>query len=236
MQISTKGGHKHKQSTIQTMKQFSILLVAVVCTIAGCQQQNEQPGIAPVNSVSDSTVLEIVDTLLTPATIRYLDSAGWTAILKRSQSTFEWSHFKMINTWKEDSMITSAFTADANFLKKEKRLLKFSPDQHFLLDLDNYAVAVQDNKNKGSRVSVRGPDTEVSLLDLQEKIKTRLLFMGPGASVEDGGWIDNENIVLLGMEERNNDGMKVPVIWKYHLPTKSFYLFEYPEPIRYNNQ
>ena len=63
--------------------------------------------------------------------------------------------------------------------------------------------------------------------------KTRLLFVGPAASVEDGGWIDNNNIVLLGMEERKNDGMKVPVIWKYHLPTKSFYLYEYPEPIRF---
>ena len=206
-----------------------IVIFCVINVVVACRSDSEKPDVTAIE-ITDSTIYETVDTVLTDPTIRYFDDAGWTEIITRRHPGFDWSKFKMINTWKEDSMITAAFEPDDNYYKKNKKLLKYSPDKKYLLDLDTYAVPV--NEENGRR-NVRGPDTEVSLIDEQKKEKTRLLFVGPAASIEDGGWIDNNNIVLLGMEERKNDGMNVPVIWKYHLPTKSFYLYEYPEQIRF---
>lgn len=227
--ITTNGNHNNRSNHYMMR---SILIFCFINLLIACQSDADKADVTSVE-LTDSTIYETVDTLLTSPTIQLFDNAGWTEILTRSDPGFDWSKFTMINTWKEDSMITAAFEPDSDFLKKDKKLLKYSPDNRYLLDLDSYAVPVKEGE---SRKNVRGPDTEVSLIDEATKIKTRLLFMGPAASVEDGGWIDNNNIVLLGMEERKNDGMKIPVIWKYHLPTKSFYLYEYAESIRYYNQ
>ncbi|HUR10626.1 MAG TPA: hypothetical protein VM012_04620, partial [Flavitalea sp.] len=154
--------------------------------------------------------------------------------IRKTTPDFAWTKFHMVNTWKEDTVMSQPFQPDPAYIKMQGSLVKYSPDSAYLLDLDNYAVEVKSKRNNA--VKVRGPDTEVALIDIGGKTKTRLLFLGPGGSVEDGGWVDNDTIVLLGMEERSNDGKKVPVIWKYHVPTKSFYLYEYPTGIRYNNQ
>jgi hypothetical protein len=162
-------------------------------------------------------------------------NTGATKKIKQAEAGFDFSKFRMVNTWKEDTVMSQPFTVNAAYLKGQANLLKYSPDSAYLLDLDSYAVEVKASRQK-EPVKMRGPDTEVSLIDLENKNKIRLLFMGPAGSVEEGGWMGNDNVLLLGMEERSNDGNRVPVIWKYHIPTKTFYLYEYPHSIKYDNQ
>ena len=217
---------------------FTPVLFALLM-LAACQSGEEEQALTPpvtTDSVAvDSSITEVIDTVLTQNIISVFQQSASVKKIRAVDNGFDFTRFRMVNTWKEDTAMSQPFTVSASYLKGQGNLLKYSPDSAYLLDLDSYAMEVNASKRKES-VKMRGPDTEVSLIDLENKIKIRLLFMGPAGSIEEGGWMDNDNIVLLGMEERSNDGAKVPMIWKYHVPTKSFYLYEYPRAIQYDNQ
>ena len=70
-----------------------------------------------------------------------------------------------------------------------------------------------------------GPDTEVSLINPKTGQKTQLLFLGPGGSVEDALWLDKNNLVLMGIQDNGHKG-KAATVWKYNVPTKTFFLYE----------
>lgn len=213
---------------------FFALLVFTACQSNADENTLEPP--ATTDSIAvDSSFSETIDTVLTQNMISVLNNSPVVNDIKKAEAGFDFSRFRMVNTWKEDTVMRQPFTVSEPYLKGQANLLKYSPDSTHLLDLDSYAVEVNASKRKET-VKMRGPDTEVSLIDLTNKNKIRLLFMGPAGSVEAGDWMDNDNIVLLGMEERSNDGNRVPVIWKYHVPTKTFYLYEYPYGIKYDNQ
>src|SRR5262249_42765844 len=114
------------------------------------------------------------------------------------------------------------------------RFLKYSPDSNLFIDMDSYNVDIKKDK-KGKWVGTEvGPDTEVSLVDPKTGKKTRLMFMGPGNSVEDGLWLDNNNLVLMGVQDADSTQQgstgkttgKTAAVWRYNVPTKTFYLYE----------
>ena len=217
----------------------SIVILFALFVFAACQSGADDTELTPpviTDSLAvDSTISETIDTVLTQQMIGVFRNSPATGKIREAEAAFDFSKFRMVNTWKEDTVMSQPFVVTPSYLKGQANLLKYSPDSSYLLDLDSYAVEVNAPKRK-EPVKMRGPDTEVSLININDKNKIRLLFMGPAGSVEDGSWMDNDNIILLGMEERSNDGNRVPVIWKYHLPTKTFYLYEYPHGIKYDNQ
>lgn len=214
-------------------------VIAVLLFVVACQSDGEEQALEPPvttdSVVVDSSISETIDTVLTQNMISFFQQSGTTKKIREVESGFDFGRFRMVNTWKEDTVLSQPFTITPSYLKGQGNLLKYSPDSSYLLDLDSYAIELNASKQKEA-VKMRGPDTEVSLIDIERKNKTRLLFMGPAGSVEEGGWIDNDNILLLGMEERSNDSTRIPVIWKYHVPTKTFYLYEYPKGIKFDNQ
>ena len=220
-------------------RSVSTVILYALFVLAACQSGADDKELSPPATSDslavDSSITETIDTVLTQQMIGFLRNSPANAKIREAEAAFDFSKFRMVNTWKEDTVMSQPFVVAPSYLKGQATLLKYSPDSAYLLDLDNYAVEVNAPKRK-EPLKMRGPDTEVSLININDKTKTRLLFMGPAGSVEDGGWMDNDNILLLGMEERSNDGNRVPVIWKYHLPTKTFYLYEYPYGIKYDNQ
>jgi hypothetical protein len=135
----------------------------------------------------------------------------------------------MVTSSQEDSLQVSAFQPDSSYYKEYGRFLKYSPDSSMFVDLDSYNIDFQKNR-KGQLVPIEvGPDTEVSLIDVAQKEKTRLVFLGPGNGVEDAGWIDNNSVVLLGYHEKDTSKIKTAVLWRYHVPTKTFYVYESPD-------
>jgi hypothetical protein len=54
----------------------------------------------------------------------------------------------------------------------------------------------------------------------------RLLFMGPQGSVEDATWLDNENLVLMGVQNYTEKNARVTV-WKYNVPSNTFFIYEW---------
>jgi hypothetical protein len=119
--------------------------------------------------------------------------------------------------------------------------LKYSPDSSRFLDLDSYNIAISKDKDGQLSGNESGPDTEISMINIKDNKRIRLLFAGPGSSVEDGSWIDKDNVVLMGFQESDTGGSnprasstpggsRVPVIWGYNLPTSTYYIYEMPDP------
>lgn len=203
---------------------MSLVLILVLIT-SGCKDKtNESQGV-PVD-LEDSVSVEKVDTVLTGETIRYFDEIGFSTFAKTKKPGFDWKSFRLVNVWKEDTLFTTPFQASKEYFDAYGKFIKYSSDSTMFIDLDSYNIRIRKTPDGQYVGEELGPDTEVSLVDLQDKEKKRLIFLGPGSSIEDGGWLDSQTIVLAGIQSNGDGETRLPVIFKYHLPTRTFYLYE----------
>ncbi|MEP7257154.1 MAG: hypothetical protein ABI687_02175 [Flavitalea sp.] len=170
--------------------------------------------------------VEVVDTTLTNETISFFNRSGYSTFAKARLKDFDWSRFHMVDTWKDDSVTSSRFQPDKTYFDNYGQFLKYSPDSSFALDLDSYNTSITRTKDGKLIGREEGPDTEINLIDLKNKEKKRLVFLGPSGTIEEGGWIDEDNLVLIGFQDAPDETSQVPLIWKYHLPTHTFYLYQ----------
>lgn len=200
----------------------SILMLTL---FVACQSNPEKQDTDFTVVTPEDEADELIDTVLNIENIRSFESLGFTTLAKTKVEGFDWSKFRMTDVWKEDSMLTSTFQATPEYYENYGRFLKYSPDSTYFIDLDSYNINIYKNK-KGNWVGEElGPDTEVSLVNPKTNEKTRLLFLGPGSSVEESIWLDDENVALLGITDDGVTGATA-VVWKYHLPTQTYYLYE----------
>jgi hypothetical protein len=221
-----------------TAASFSLMIFAMSCK-DNPDKEADDTEIAD----ADSLDIEKVDTVLSNETISFFNQSGFSEFAKSKSPQFDWSKFRMTDSWQDDSLTVVDFKPAANYFDTYKTLLKYSPDSTRFLDLDSYNIAIDKDKNGRLSGNESGPDTEISMVNVRSNKKTRLLFSGPGSSVEDGSWIDNDNVVLMGFQETapasnaapaqasgSNTGGKVPVIWRYNLTTSTYYIYELPDP------
>ena len=190
-----------------------------------CKDQSQEKLVVPA-STADSVVTEKVDTVLSGETVSYFENNGFTTFAKSKNPKFNWNSFHLVNVWKEDTLYTTPFEADAEYFQSYGDFIKYSSDSTMFIDLDSYNIKITKLANGTYSGEELGPDTEVSLVDLQDKLKKRLIFLGPGGHIEDGGWLDSQTIVLAGMQEGSDGSTSVPVVFKYHIPTRTFFLYE----------
>jgi hypothetical protein len=193
-------------------KLLPILLILTACNNADDKTVEPQP-----DSTSSPVIIEKVDTVLTSESFKFFT---------KPEKQNSMGSYKMVSTWKEDSMIISEFNTNSNFLNKYRELLRFSPDSLYYIDMGSYNVEVVTDANGKKTYQDLGPDTEISLVSLNENKKRRLLFLGPGSIVEDAGWMDNETLLIAGKQLRPDGNSAYNVIWKYHLPTHTFFMYE----------
>lgn len=206
------------------MKYLSLVIIFGIISLSACKDNaTEEPQASPVMA-EDST--ERLDTVFSQKDIAFLNQLRFSQYAGSQGSSVNWSKFKMVTSSQEDSLLVSAFQPGKFYYQEYGRVLKYSPDSSMFIDLDSYNVEI--HKDKRGRVALieKGPDTEVSLVNLQDKKKTRLVFLGPGNAVEEAGWIDNNNILLIGYREMDTTKLKAAVIWRYHIPTKTFHVYE----------
>jgi len=194
--------------------------------IAGACRENAREKQMEPSEIQDSVVTEQVDTVLSANAVRYFEDNGFSSFAKSRNPKFSWNSFHLVNVWKEDTMLTTPFDANEKYFRSYGQFIKYSSDSTMFIDLDSYNIAITRMPD-GSYVGEElGPDTEVSLVDLQDKLKKRLIFLGPGGDIEDGGWLDSQTIVLAGMQAGADGETNVPVVFKYHIPTRTFFLYE----------
>jgi hypothetical protein len=165
--------------------------------------------------------IETLDTVFSKANLVFLNSLEFSQYARTQSTPVDWNKFRMV-TSTHDSLMVSAFTPDKSYYEHYGKLLKYSPDSLMFVDLDSYNIEIHPNRAPIEK----GPDTEVSLVDLANKQRTRLMFLGPGNGVEEAGWIDNDDVLLIGYRETDTGRLKTSVIWRYHIPTKTFHVYE----------
>jgi hypothetical protein len=199
-------------------------VVAFFIVLASCTGNDKKS--SEKTTTTDSTVAEspTIDTAFTTETIDTFNTSGFSTYAKQHAKEFDWSRFRMTNTWSDDSLITSPFHPDKTYYAAYGRFLKYSPDSSRFIDLDSYNIDIKKDKTGHWTGHEIGPDTEVSLINKKTGKKTRLIFFGPGNSIEDGLWLDNDNLVLMGIKE--HDSTKTAAVWRFNVPTNTFYLYE----------
>lgn len=172
----------------------------------------------------DST--ERLDTIFSQGDIDHLRQLKFSAYAQSQNSPINWSNFKMVTSSQNESLVVTRFQPAKSFYDMYGRFLKFSPDSSMFVDIDSYNIEFQKNKAGQLIPLEKGPDTEVSLVNRETAERTRLVFLGPGNGVEDASWTDNNNVLLVGYHEKDTSKTRTPVIWRYHVPTKTFHVYE----------
>jgi len=207
-----------------------ILVAALLIMVCSCNSAPDKKA-APAPGVSEDSTVEVIDTVLTKETISFFNRSGYENYARGIDKDFDWSRFHMVDSWKDDTVQQKTYQPDKSFFALYGPFLKYSPDSSMFIDLDSYNISLSKTASGELEGREEGPDTEVSLVDLKAKHKKRLVFLGPGGSVEDGGWLDNDNLVLIGLQDDPDGNSKIPVVWKYHIPTHTFFLFQSPDSI-----
>ena len=211
------------------MKNVAFVVIVTLALYSACKDPAKEKQ-ASKPAITDSLANEKVDTIITAETIQFFDQSGFSGFARSQAEGFDWSKFKLVNVWKEDSALVSSFVPTPEYYRSYGKFLKYSPDSTKFIDLDSYNIDIVNKQGKYSGEEM-GPDSEVTLVDIRDKEKTRLVFVGPSGSVEDGGWLDEETVVLIGIQENAQANSKTAVVWKYHLPTETFFLYELQDPV-----
>ena len=208
------------------MKYLTFISIVAALFFSNCKSSPDEDQQAV--AVSEETT-ERLDTIFSRRDIAYLNQLRTSTYSITQNTPIDWSKFTMVTSSQDDSLLTSPFRPDTSFYRTYGRLLRYSPDSSMFVDLDSYNMDFQKNKAGKLYPIEHGPDTEVSLVDLEKNQRTRLVFLGPGNGVEDGGWIDSNSVVLIGYYEKDTSKIKKAVIWRYHVPTKTFHVYESPD-------
>ena len=198
-------------------------IIAVAVTLASCTGNDKKT--EDTATTADSVVTDnIIDTAFAAETIDTFNTTGFSTYAKQRSKQFDWSRFRMTSAWTDDSLLTQSWHPDKKYYEAYGRFLKYAPDSSSFIDLDSYNIDIQKDKTGQWIGHEIGPDTEVSLINPKTGQKTRLMFLGPGGSIEDGLWLDKDNLVLMGVQQ--HDSGKTAAVWRFNVPTKTFYLYE----------
>jgi hypothetical protein len=121
--------------------------------------------------------------------------------------------------------ITSSFVGRP-WAPEISNLLIYSPDSTKILDIYGYNFILFENE-MGQMEFGTEADTEVLLYDMQQKKQIRLLFVGPSVIVEDGFWLNDNEILLTGLYREPQDEGYRPIMWKVSVLNKSIKYLEY---------
>lgn len=142
---------------------------------------------------------------------------------------YELTDFQLIN---RDSLQHIVFEFDSTDLFNDPHhsLYKYSPDSSRLLDLYSYNLIIEQNEVGQLRSLGRNTDSQVSLLDLKKRLNSRLLFVGPSTLIEDGFWINTEELLVVGHTSELGDSTYLPHFWHIDLASSTLSYYEYQLP------
>ncbi|MBO9633684.1 MAG: hypothetical protein J7578_11260 [Chitinophagaceae bacterium] len=205
---------------------YSAFLATLIIAVSACNDNADKKANTEAEPESDSVVVNGPDSTLTEETIQRFQTAGFTDYAKSKIPNFDWSKFKYKSSYEQDSLLTSNFKPAKNYYASYGPFLKYSPDSSRFIDLDSYNIDIRKDRN-GKLIGTAGdPDTEVSLVDPKSGKSKRLLFMGPGGSVEDAFWTNNNELVIIGTQENEENGGKKVTVWKIDLQDNMYDLYE----------
>lgn len=152
--------------------------------------------------------------------------AGW---LEYPSYGYESSDFQLIHS---DSLQRIEFEFDSSELFNDPHhsLYKLSPDSSRLLDLYSYNLIIEQDESGRLRSLGRNTDSQVSLLDLSKGLSSRLLFVGPSTMIEDGFWVNTNELLIVGHTSELGDSTYLPHFWHVNIDSRTIAYYEYQLP------
>src|SRR5687768_16502670 len=108
------------------MKIFVYLGLLGILAFASCKDEADKQA-AEELTIADSTEIEKADTILSGETISFFNQSGFSDFAKSKAPAFDWSKFRMVSSWEDDSLLVSESRKPENY-DVYKKLFKYSPD------------------------------------------------------------------------------------------------------------
>ncbi len=208
------------------MKAILLFWILTAFLFAACDSNDKESNSEERSNAARDSIAESNTAVSEDKVMVYMNQSGFSEYIKTRSPQLEWNAFAVTKYWKEENPLRQAFTPDSGYYDLYGPLLKYSPDSTRFIDLDSYNLDLHKDRSGRLIANPQGPDTEVSLIDLNKNQQTRLVFLGPGSSVEDAGWIDNNNLVLIGYQEDDSLTKANAVIWHFNLADQVTHLYE----------
>jgi len=193
---------------IKMRKLLHILILILLFSCSQTKKQNEKNA----KDISESGQLENqilkVDTVDLEKYSHLLTE--WLEYYK--ENPIKMTDFTLIIQDSLPDFLTHVDTFDLSIDVNEP-FFKYSPNMLIALDLTSYNFTFEKNENNEIVNLGSEPDSEVSIMDLKNNIWKRLLFVGPDYIVEDGFWINDNQLLIVGQSDENGEGDFNPVIW-----------------------
>lgn len=151
----------------------------------------------------------------------------WSQRMKKKDSQFSVSHFSKAQEEPLQEQPGKSFSEEE--WKSFQPYFVFSPDHTLAIDLYSYGNV--SGKKSGDPTELEGgdPDSEVSLVNVKNRTKTRLLFAGPGTTFQQAAWIGDSVILITGISDANAENEMKPVLWKIDLKEQTLNPYEYQD-------
>ena len=201
----------------------SFTLILAACNNNPKKEPQSNP--QPTSPAEDSTETETNDSVFSRELIDTFNTVAFPGVTSKA-GNIDWTRFRMTNTWSIDTLNYRPFRPAKDFYKVYGPYLKYSPDSSMFIDIDSYNIDIEKDKNGHSTATDMGPDFEVSLVNTRSHSKARLLFFGPGSTIADAYWLNDDELILIGVHDQGDSTGKTAAAWKYNLSEKTFYLYE----------
>lgn len=204
----------------------NMLLIFITLTILSCTEtpnNEENKKIAPLQY--ESGVLEQSDSIfeyLTDGDLNHIkiSRSKWFDSWNWDISNLKMGDFK-VNWKKEMNFDWLKYDPYDKYLMKYDTLLIYSANK-LALDLYSYNTVIEI---EGTNIFVGfDVDSKIYAADKEKKIRAEIVHGGSYEIIEEGCWLDNKRVVLLGYttEEKN-----IPFLWVIDITTKKQIAYSY---------
>lgn len=217
---------------------ISLIIAAAAFCFAACHSNDEQAQQQESQSTIDSINTEDATDLQKDAQ-NVIDQRlpQWLAYKKQQNDSFSVSNFEFVAEDTLSLMPGEKVDSTAKgknwqqYLQKYSPYLSFSPDSSYAIDLFSYNILLEKDSHGDLKALTGDPDMQASLVNLKDKTRQRLLFVGPSSGFDDAVWTSPKTLYIVGKTKQDNDSTQIPVIWEYHLDNKVLRTYQYSEPI-----
>lgn len=202
---------------------FALLALCILASCMGNDQKTTNDNILPPIAGDSSEIESPLDPPATPQPSSLFPQLF--AHFASQDSSFRPQAFDALAAEKDT---TAWQPLEAAVMNDFRPYLVFNADSSLAIDYvsANYVLRRRGGKNE---IVTGGPDTEVALVDVKNKRRKRLLFLGTMGYVCEVKWQGADNILIAGAEEAGSQ--MIPVLWKYNIPQNTMQQLRYPTPL-----
>ena len=184
---------------------YIIVFLGIMSVMFACSCSNDEDTEKPKEleeNIGDKIILDTQNEVF----------KTWDEFYSKDDLTFSIDSFQLIDTIAGELYTSTANLSDT-FFKCYSKLIIYNDDSSKFIDPLSYSLIVEaDSKGK---LHARGGevDHEVSVVDIDKKTRTRLLFCGPSCEIQKAFWYNDQIVGIMGLSSEYSDEYFTPMIW-----------------------